>query len=116
MFHSEEKIFIKIDCCDIENFSKHLLVFDTKRDSFYFEGPSVCPFGRRVIVEFATCKNNKVYVVGCQSSEIRGLCCEVKAFKFVGYGRLVDDGVVWGNIRDDNSNGVLSAGFVQKYI
>ena len=109
MFYSEkhEKIFIKTDCYIRENFGKHVLVFDLKRDYFYFDGNVQLPSSLRVrnTEEFTTCKDGRVYLVSYYNSYSRKICGEIRVFDFVENKQLVDRGVIWESAKDEKCNG-----------
>ena len=120
LFFSEKhkKLFIKINCGNWNNQSRdmYVLVFDIKRDFFYFDGNilPLFPLNKSNRGMFATCKDGKVHVVS-SNQNFNGICSEIRRFKFDENERLAIDGVVWKSMRYPSSNGcgaVLSACFV----
>ena len=111
LFYSEkhDKLFIRTDCYDVKSFGfgKFVLVFDLKRDLFYFNANilPLSPTNRRNMMEFTSCKDGIVYLVDSYYNDDCEVCSEIRVFSFVEGEKLVDDGVIWESVKDERSVG-----------
>ena len=110
LFYSEkcQKLFIKADCL---NFDKHVLVFDMKRDFFYFYKDFYYLEGAK----FAASRGGRVHAISRYRSEVcvLSLRTEVRVFKFNENERLVGDTrIAWRSAEPGSDGRVLSACFV----
>ena len=70
MFQKQEKLFIQTDCA-FRVSTEHVLVFDTKKDIFYFQKNKTKSLKRYKDKRFSAGRDGKVYALGRYYSQDR---------------------------------------------